>query len=98
MRLSCRAIRWEGVAGTDPATRSFSAVDGVSAHASERQSVMRPGDQRVLAFLSRTGEATVSTANAIADMLKLPVATVQESLERLATDGLVSSHGQGTVV
>ena len=31
------------------------------------------GDQRVLAFLSRTGEATVSTANAIAEMLKLPV-------------------------
>ena len=59
---------------------------------------MRPGDQRVLAFLSRTGEATVSTANAIADMLKLPVTTVQESLDRLAMDGLVSSHGQGTVV
>jgi DNA-binding IscR family transcriptional regulator len=60
---------------------------------------MRPGDQRVLAFLSRTGEATVSTANAIAEMVKLPVETVQESLERLAKDGLVSSHhGQDTVV
>jgi DNA-binding MarR family transcriptional regulator len=45
---------------------------------------MRPGDQRVLAFLSRTGEATVSTANVIAETLKLPVATVQESLNRLA--------------
>jgi DNA-binding MarR family transcriptional regulator len=59
---------------------------------------MRPGDQRVLAFLSRTGEATVSTVNAIAEMLKLPVATVQESLDRLAMDGLVSSHGTDTVV
>lgn len=59
---------------------------------------MRPGDQRVLAFLSRTGEATVSSANAIAEMLKLPVATVEESLKRLATDGLVSSHGQDTVL
>ena len=59
---------------------------------------MRPGDQRVLAFLSRTGEATVSTANTIAESLKLPVTTVQESLERLATDGLVSSHGRDTVV
>jgi predicted ArsR family transcriptional regulator len=59
---------------------------------------MRPGDQRVLAFLSRIGEATVSTANAIAESLRLPVTTVQESLERLAKDGLVSSHGQGTVV
>ena len=59
---------------------------------------MRPGDQRVLAFLSRTGEATVSTANAIADMLKLPVTTVEDSLGRLAKDGLVSSHGQGPVV
>jgi predicted ArsR family transcriptional regulator len=51
-----------------------------------------------LAFLSRTGEATVSTVNAIAEMLKLPVATVQESLDRLAMDGLVSSHGTDTVV
>jgi DNA-binding MarR family transcriptional regulator len=59
---------------------------------------MRPGDQRVLAFLSRTGEATVSSANAIAEMLKLPVATVEESLKRLATDGLVSSHGHETVL
>ena len=59
---------------------------------------MRPGDQRVLALLSRTGEATVSTANAIAEMLKLPVATVQDSLERLAADGLISSHGHDTVV
>jgi len=59
---------------------------------------MRPGDQRVLAFLSRTGEATVSTANTIAESLKLPVTTVQESLERLATDGLFSSHGRDTVV
>lgn len=52
----------------------------------------------MLAFLSRTGEATVSTANAIAESLKLPIATVQESLERLAEDGLVSSHGRDTVV
>ena len=59
---------------------------------------MRPGDQRVLALLSRTGEATVSTANAIAETLKLPVATVQDSLDRLAKDGLVSSHGHETVV
>jgi predicted transcriptional regulator len=59
---------------------------------------MRPGDQRVLAFLSRTGEATVSTVNVIADALKLPETTVQESLNRLATDGLVSSHGRDTVV
>jgi DNA-binding MarR family transcriptional regulator len=59
---------------------------------------MRPGDQRVLAFLSRTGEATVSTATAIAETLKLPVPTVEESLERLAKDGLVSSHGHETVV
>jgi len=59
---------------------------------------MRPGDQRVLAFLSRTGEATVSTVNAIAEALKLPVATVQESLDRLAMDGLVSSHGHDTPV
>ena len=59
---------------------------------------MRPGDQRVLAFLSRIGEATVSTANAIAEGLKLPLATVQESLDRLAKDGLVSSHGRDTVL
>jgi DNA-binding IscR family transcriptional regulator len=59
---------------------------------------MRPGDQRVLAFLSRTGEATVSTASAIAEFLKLPLATVQDSLNRLAKDGLVSSHGRDTVV
>jgi DNA-binding IscR family transcriptional regulator len=59
---------------------------------------MRPGDQRVLAFLSRTGEATVSTLNAIAEALKLPEAAVQDSLERLAKDGLVSSHGRDTVV
>jgi DNA-binding MarR family transcriptional regulator len=59
---------------------------------------MRPGDQRVLAFLSRTGEATVSTANAIAEVLKLPVATVEDSLKRLAADGLVSSHGRDTVL
>lgn len=59
---------------------------------------MRPGDQRVLAFLSRTGEATVSTASAIAEFLRLPLPTVQESLNRLANDGLVSSHGRDTVV
>jgi DNA-binding IscR family transcriptional regulator len=51
-----------------------------------------------LAFLSRTGEATVSTATAIAETLKLPVPTVEDSLERLAKDGLVSSHGRETVV
>jgi DNA-binding MarR family transcriptional regulator len=59
---------------------------------------MRPGDQRVLAFLSRTGEATVSTVNVISEVLKLPSAVVQESLDRLAKDGLVSSHGNETVV
>jgi len=59
---------------------------------------MRPGDQRVLAFLSRTGEATVSTASAIAEFLKLPLTTVQESLDRLAKGGLVSSHGRDPVV
>jgi DNA-binding MarR family transcriptional regulator len=58
---------------------------------------MRPGDQRVLAYLSRTGEATVSTTSTIADALKLPATTVQESLDRLARDGLVSSHGRDTV-
>jgi len=51
-----------------------------------------------LAFLSRTGEATVSTATALAQALKLPLATVQASLDRLAADGLVSSHGRDTVV
>ena len=51
----------------------------------------------MLAFLSRTGEATVSTAKTIAEALGLPVATVQNSLERLANEGLVSSHGRETV-
>jgi DNA-binding MarR family transcriptional regulator len=59
---------------------------------------MRPGDQRVLAYLSRIGEATVSTPSTIAEALKLPITTVQESLDRLARDGLVSSHGRDTVV
>ena len=59
---------------------------------------MRPGDQKVLAYLSRTGESTVCTAPAIADAVGLPVATVQKSLERLAADGLVSAHGRDTVV
>ena len=59
---------------------------------------MRPGDQRVLAYLSRVGEATVSSASVIAEQLQLPIATVEESLRRLASDGLVSPHGRDTVL
>jgi DNA-binding MarR family transcriptional regulator len=59
---------------------------------------MRPGDQRVLAYLSRVGEATVSSANDIAEQLQLPLTTVEESLKRLAGDGLVSPHGRDTVL
>ena len=59
---------------------------------------MRPGDQRVLAYLSRVGEATVSSANDIAAQLQLPLATVEQSLKRLANDGLVSPHGDDTVL
>jgi len=59
---------------------------------------MRPGDQRVLAYLSRVGEATVSSSSEIAERLQLPLKTVEESLKRLANDGLVSPHGRETVL
>ena len=59
---------------------------------------MRPGDQRVLAYLSRVGEATVSSANDIAEQLQLPITTVEKSLKRLAGDGLVSPHGRDRVL
>lgn len=59
---------------------------------------MRPGDERVLAYLSRTGESTVSSAEKLAEVLGLPLPTVQQSLERLANGGLISSHGRETVL
>ena len=52
----------------------------------------------MLAYLSRVGEATVSSANDIAEQLQLPLSTVEESLKRLASDGLVSPHGRDIVL
>jgi Mn-dependent DtxR family transcriptional regulator len=48
--------------------------------------------------LSRVGEATVSSAKELAEVLQMPEATVQDSLKRLANDGLVSAHGRGDTI
>jgi DNA-binding MarR family transcriptional regulator len=59
---------------------------------------MRPGDRRVLAYLSRVGEATVSSVKELSDALHLSEAKVQSSLTRLCDDGLVSAHGRGGLI